>query len=191
MRVADRGAMQMGANARGGGAASSGAITVGADSVLTAFDPNGASALSGLPKALHTRPRSPRERADAVAERLRQLSAERLAQRGRVREAQLAERRRLVGEAAEHLRLEFLPLSKLRPGAINRDINESLVWDIALDFEWESFQVMVVEDADPEGDGTHEVREAHHRYWALTRLFGATEPDKLVPCAVIGRRGTI
>ena len=125
--------------------------------------------------------------AEAPAERLRRMHQERLARRQEERAAQLERRRRTAGAARDAVKIVWIPLSKLRKGEINRDLDYGLIWAIALAFEWESLQALTVEEI---GDDTYKVREGHHRYEALQLVF-ALEPDTLVPCVVTRARGAV
>lgn len=121
------------------------------------------------------------------AERLRRMHQERMARRQEERTDQLERRRRAAGSARDAVKIVWIPLSKLRKGEINRELDYALIWDIALTFEWESLQALTVED---NGDGTYKVREGHHRFEALQLVF-AVEPDTLVPCVVTRARGAV
>ena len=125
--------------------------------------------------------------AEAPAERLRRMHQERMARRQEERTAQLERRRHAAGAARDAVKIVWIPLSKLRKGEINRDLDYGLIWAIALNFEWESLQALTVEES---GDDTFKVREGHHRYDALQLVF-SLEPDTLVPCVVTRARGAV
>lgn len=120
--------------------------------------------------------------------RLLQANAQRKDQREQERAERLTERRILAGlDARSRVRVTYIPLASLRPGKINRDLIDGLVWEIAEKFEWESLQALVVED---NGDATYTVREGHHRFAALGLVF-ATDPDTEVPCVITQPRGEV
>ena len=115
------------------------------------------------------------------------MHQERMARRQEERTDQLERRRRTAGAARDAVKIVWIPLSTLRKGEINRELDYTLIWDIALTFEWESLQALTVED---NRDGTYKVREGHHRFEALQLVF-AVEPDTLVPCVVTRARGAV
>ena len=98
----------------------------------------------------------------------------------------LEHRRRTAGKARDAVKIVWIPLSTLRKGEINRELDYTLIWDIALTFEWGALALTVTDN----GDGTYKVREGHHRFEALQLVF-AVETDTLVPCVVTRARGSV
>ncbi len=107
-----------------------------------------------------------------------------MARRQEERTDQLERRRRTAGAARDAVKIVWIPLSTLQKGEINRELDYTLIWDIALTFEWESLQALTVED---NRDGTYKVREGHHRFEALAARCSPWSRTRWCPAWSRGR----